>query len=174
MLDGASISAKWLNDEDSRCFDDRRSRLDWLASNTPSSSYWAFPGGLLAKSLFEEARYSFVYGQFLATTLLGLAYIELTLGALFYGSGRNDLKRVSISKLLEEAHVNGLISNNEFLDLDRVRSKRNAYAHFREPGHEESIEYQAVRENEQPYDIVERDAAAVMTLVLRMVEKNAI
>ena len=82
-----STGVNWLSDEDFRCFEDRLSRLEWLIDNSPAGEYWTFAGGLLAKSLFEETRYSFVYAQFLATILLGLACIERTLAALFYGAG---------------------------------------------------------------------------------------
>ena len=110
-----SIGAKWLSNEDARCFEDRLSRIEWLVDNSPAGENWTFPGGLLAKSLFEEARYCFVYAQtFLATILLGLAYIERTLAALSYEAGRNDLERAPLSVLLEEAHAEGLIGSSEF------------------------------------------------------------
>ena len=112
-----SEASKWLSDEDSKCFEDRLSRLKWLVDNSPSGQYCTFPGGLLAKSLFEETRYSFVYGQFLAATVLGLAYIERTLSALFYGAGRDDIERKSLAILLEEAHTNGLITYAELQNL---------------------------------------------------------
>ena len=76
-----STSATWLINEDSSSFEDRLSRLGWLTTHSPGGEYWTFPGGLHAKSVFEEARYCFVYAQFLATILLSLAYIELTLAA---------------------------------------------------------------------------------------------
>lgn len=167
-----STAAKWLNDEDARCFEDRLARLQWLADNSPEGAYWTFPGGLLAKSLFEEARYCFVYAQFLATILLGLAYIERTLAALFYGAGRNDLQRESLKVLLEEAYEEGLIEATEFRDLETIRKSRNIYAHFRRPGHEDSIEARAIREDEAPYNVIERDATAVIAAALRMVAKG--
>ena len=174
MTEEVSTVAKWLNDEDSRCFEDRISRLEWLSDNAPAAEYWTFPGGLLAKSLFEETRYCFVYGQFLATTVLGLAYIERTLAALFYGAGRDDLERAGISRLLKEAHAHGLIDDSEMQDLERIRKKRNVYAHFRRPGYEHSMEHRAILENELPYSIVEQDATAVMTAALHMIAKNAV
>ena len=174
MTDDISAATKWLSDEDARCFEDRLSRLEWLVDRSPVSEYWSFPGGILAKSLFEEARYSFVYAQFSATILLGLSYVERTLGALFYGAGRNDLQRASLSKLLKEAHTHGLINDIEYNDLERIRGIRNIYAHFRRPGHEDSIEYRANLEDEAPYNIIEKDAVAVMAAVLQLVAKNAI
>lgn len=167
-------SSKWLSKEDSVCFDDRLSRLSWLAEKSPPADNWLFPGGLMARSLFEEARYCFVYGQFLATTLLGLAYIERTLSALFYAAGRNDLKRANLSQLLNEAHTHGLIGCTEFGDLERIRRKRNSYAHFRKPGHKEGIEFRSVAEDETPYNIIERDATDVIVAVLDLVAKASI
>ena len=169
-----STGAKWLNDEDSRCFEDRLSRLEWLSDNSPAGKYWTFPGGLLAKSLFEEARYCFVYAQFLATILVGLAYIERTLAALFYEAGRNDLQRASLSVLLREAHAEGLIEGSEFQELEIIRNKRNTYAHFRKPGHKDNLEARAILGNEPPYDVVEQDATAVISAALHMVSKHTV
>ena len=169
-----STAAKWLNDEDSRCLEDRLSRLEWLIDNTPALEHWGFSGGLLAKNLFEEARYCFVYGQFSATILLSLAYIERTLAALFYGVGRGDLERVSLSKLLREAQTIGWIDHSEFQDLERIRVTRNLYSHFRRPGHKDSIEYRAILTDEAPYGIIEKDATAVIIAAFHMAAKGAI
>ena len=150
----------------------RKTRV--VGKKSPIAEYWTFPGGLMAKSLFEEARYCFAYGQFLAANLLGLAYIELTLSALFYESGRNDLKRAGLAKLLKEAHAVHLINAAELQDLGRIRKKRNSYAHFRRPGDKEGIETRAVVEDDAPYRIIERDATDVIAAALRMVDKNAV
>ena len=130
-------------------------------------------GGLLAKSLFEEARYCYIYAQFLAAVLLGLAYVERTLAALFYGAGRNDLERVPLSKLLKEAQSQGLISQEEFRDLNRVRENRNSYAHFRRPGNDDTVEFRAISEHEPPYNLNLQDATAVMATMFRIVPKNS-
>ena len=167
-------SSEWLNNEDSRCFDDRLSRLQWFADRLPEAEYWTFPGGLLAKSLFDEMRYCFVYAQFLAANLLGLAYIERTLAALFYGAGRNDLKRAGISRLLKEAQAYGLISNSEFQGLERIRKKRNAHAHFRRPGHGESGEARSILGDITDYEVIENDATAVVAAALHIVDKNSV
>lgn len=164
----------WLNEEDSRCYEDRLSRLEWLANNVPGGEYWISPGGLLAKSLFEEARYCFVYGQFLATILLGLAYIERTLAALLYSSGRNDLERASFSTLLSTACDEKLITSSEFQDLERIRQRRNAYAHFRKPLHKDSVEIRAFRENEMPYNVIEQDATVVIAAAFDIVAKTTV
>ena len=167
-----TMAHEWLTKEDSKCFGERLERLAWLAESTPEGAHWTFPGGFLAKSSFEEMRYSFVYGQFLTTILIGLAYIERTLSAVFYGSGRNDLKRATLSKLLDEAFDSNLISKEELKELNEIRKLRNSYAHFRQPGHSQGIEYRAINEEQAFYGIVERDAITVLTAALRLVDKR--
>ena len=166
-------SEEWLIREDSTGRKDRLARLDWLISNVPDANYMTFPGGLMSKYLFEEARYCFVYGQFLAVIVLGLSHIEHTLAALFYMAGRNDLERATISTLLREAKTEGWVTETEFDNLERARKVRNPITHFRRPLHDETVEYRAVAQNELPYTIIEEDAQHVMETVLRLLGKNA-
>jgi hypothetical protein len=85
-----------------------------------------FPAGIVLKYLFEEARYCFAYGQFLATIMLGMAFIEQCLAAKFYASGRNDLERVDASTLVEEAFQQRLISQPQYEVLHRIRHPQSA------------------------------------------------
>ena len=168
--------ANWLRDEDFKYYEDRLFRLKFLAERTPTEGYWSLDG-LAGKYLFEEARYCFVYGQFQATILLGIAFLEITLAASFYASGRNDLQRASFSELLDEALSVGLISMDEYQEMNRVRNERNTYGHYRKPSHEKRIESRAFKGeasegDELPYDIIEGDATAVMNLLLRIVGKS--
>ena len=163
---------EWLRHEDEACFDDRLLRLEWQASKVPTSQDWLFHGGLVTKNLFEEARYCFVYGQFLASVLLGLAYIEITLAALSYAAGSNTAARADFSELLKRALNNGALTIQEYEELELIRKKRNAYAHFRKPLDKESIEYRALHQDDMPYDVIEEDARAVMNVALHFVEKS--
>lgn len=109
--------------------------------------------------------------------MLGIAYLEIMLAAYFYASGRNDLQRAPLSKLLDEALSDGLISEDEYREMNQVRNERNAYGHYRSPLHEERIESRAFKGDasagdDLPYDIIERDATAVMRLLLRTVGKG--
>ncbi len=167
-----TMAGEWLTNEDVSCFEERLSRLTWLAESTPQGEYWTFPGGFLAKSSFEEMRYSFVYAQYLTTILVGLAYIERTLSAVFYGWGRNDLERANLSKLLNEAFNSNLIGKEELDELHEIRRLRNSYAHFRKPGHSEGVEYRALSEDQAFYDVVEQDAVTVLKASLRLVDRR--
>jgi hypothetical protein len=164
----------WLDKEDKACREGRRDRLDWVAGLMPVAEYLTFPGGWMAKHLFEEARYCFVYGQFLATIVLGMAYVERTLAALLYGAGRSDLERASISFLLREAVENGWLSQEEFKNLDHARTLRNPIAHFRRPLHEDTVESRSVTLKELPYSIIEEDARHVMVTAFRVLARQTV
>lgn len=167
-------SGDWLENEDSAGREDRIQRLAWVAELMPQAEYLGFPGGWLSKCHFEEMRYCFVYGQFIAVIFLGLAYIERTLAANFYASGRDDLERANISLLLREAVASGAITRDEFQRCDKAREMRNAFSHFRRPLHEDSVEYRATSQNDTPYAIIEDDARHIIETVFRIVARNAI
>lgn len=90
-----------------------------------------------------------------------------------YSMGRNDLERAPLSRLLKEAQSQGLISQEEFRDLNRVRENRNSYARFRRPGNDDTVEFRAISEHEPPYILIVQDATAAMEAVLRIVAKNS-
>lgn len=165
---------RWVDLEDFQCREGRIERLVWLASVLPAAEFLTFPGGWIAKQLYEEARYCFVYAQFLAATVLGVAFAEHTLAALFYASGRNDLERASASVLLREALDAGWLSPEEHDWLDHARKFRNPVTHFRRPLHASTIEHRSVTENELPYSILEEDARHVMRAAMRLLAKWAV
>jgi hypothetical protein len=168
-----ALARAWLDREDKIARHDRLERLQWLSRQMPPADLIAFPGGLVAKYLFEEARYSFTYGQFIGTVMLGLAYIERTLGALFYAGGRTDLQRASVARLFLEARNSGWLSEIEFAELEEIRTLRNPFAHFRRPLASGTIEVRAIEGNELPYSIIETDARNVLAAVLRILARNA-
>jgi len=170
-----NVEAKdWIINEDAKCRKVRIANLEWLINNTPNSKYWVFHGGIIAKYLFEEAKYCFVYSQFLATIILGFAFIEHTLAAMFFAFGRNDLERANVSKILKEARKTGWLSNGEYQNLIEVKKIRNPIIHFRKPLHKDTIEFKAVLENKHQYDIIEEDAKYVMKVMLKLIDKNTI
>jgi hypothetical protein len=172
-LSSDGFAETWLDHEDRACRDDRLDRLNWVASLAPKGNYWLFQGGT-ARSLFEEARYCFVYGQFLAAILLGTAFVEITIAAQFYASGRNDAKRAKFARLLEEALKTGWISDIEFAHFGRVRVLRNRIAHFREPLGEGTVELDALPRQSLPYELLEEDARIVMNVAIRLLQRDTL
>jgi len=174
MADHLQQAQQWLDREDLECRQGRIERLVWLASVLPSAEFLTFPGGWMAKHLYEEARYCFVYAQFLAAIVLGFAFVEHTLAAMFYASGRNDLERAPASSLLQEAVSIGWLTPEEHAWLERERESRNPVTHFRKPLHEDTVEYRSVTLNELPYSILEEDARHVMVAAMGLLAKGAV
>ncbi len=128
----------------------------------------------MSKLVFEEMRYCFVYGQFLATIVLGMAYLERILAAKFYAAGRDDLERASIANLLNEAYNASILNKDEVDELDRIRRTRNPITHFRRPLADDSVEYRSLLENDVPYEVLERDAEAVVRAAMKALGKDAV
>ena len=169
------VAREWIEHEDDVTRDDRVTRLEWLAANYPShDTGFMLHGGWLSHQLLEEARYCFAYGQFLATAILGVAFIERVFAAQFYAAGRDDLERAGALDLLSEALKNGWISQEEFQRFDRVRRLRNSIVHFRRPLASETLEHRAVQEDAHPDELVQGDAQEILSGVFRMLQKSAV
>jgi hypothetical protein len=145
---------EWLEREDRAGQGERLSRLAWLAAQYPRIGYQLFPGGVMSGYLFEEARYCFAYGQFLATVMLGLAFVEQSLAARSFMAGRDELERASLSKLLDVALAEGWISQDEHGEMQRARRNRNRVAHFRRPLHRDTLEKRSISRHELPYTLM--------------------
>ncbi len=168
------IPHEWLSREDEICFAERLERLRWLEKQMPPADYLKYHGGLMSKYLFDETRYSFVYGQYLAVIVLGVAFIEKMLAAEFYASGRNDLERAGISELLKEAGELAWLSADEYDAFERARQIRNPVTHFRRPLHREDIDRRMVEENQLAYTIIEQDARTIIAAVMHMIGRHAV
>lgn len=162
----------WLAREDMVAREGRVSRLKWMETHMPQCEYIAFQGGLMSKFLYEETRYCFTYGQYLATIVLGLAFIEHSIAGQFHASGRDDLERASVSRLFNEALDQGLINQTEFENLDHARKVRNPVTHFHGFEKDDIIEMRSLKDHDYPYAVLEADAYHVMETIFHLMGKN--
>jgi hypothetical protein len=165
------VAEHWLDNEDSSGREKRLDRLRWMAELMPDVDWLVFGSGPISKYLFEEAKYCFAYGQFLASIVLGLSFIEISLAGAFYGMGRNDLQRASAAELATEALKQGWITQADFEAIESARRFRNPVTHFRRPGHDERVEARAFYERALPDDIIESDARHVIETLFRLMVK---
>lgn len=124
--------------------------------------------------LLEEARYCFTCGQYLATAVLGVAFVERLLAAKFFAAGRDDLERAGGHSLLGEARRCGWITEAEYVQLDRIRQLRNPLVHFRRPLASGTVERRALRQAREPEHIVEEDARRILGAVFSVLAKQAV
>ena len=88
---------------------------------------------------------------------------------MFFASGRNDLERANVSKILKEARKIGWLSNEEYQNLIEAKKIRNPITHFRKPLDKDTIDLKAVLENKHQYDIIEEDAKYVLKVMLKLI-----
>ena len=175
MSSDRNIDAEtWLRAEDAGCLQHRAERLAWLLSVTPSAEIWLFSGGWLGQHLFEEARYSYVYGQFLASAILGFAFVERSLASIFYRSGRNDLQRATSEALLKEAHLAGWLTEADLAAFEKARHLRNPLVHFRKPLDPALPETRSFNEEREPYEVVETDARHILEAAFRLIDLTSV
>lgn len=152
----------WIDREDSTDRLNRVTRLQWLLDQISGNEFWLFHGGYLSFELFEQTRYCFVYGQYLATIILGLSFIEHTLAILFFASGRDDLERADISVLTQNAFMVGWIGQEEKKAIDQARKIRNDVTHYRNPSHKDSLVQQTKMDQEKIESFLEQKARLVI------------
>jgi hypothetical protein len=165
---------EWLEREDEADRPGRQQRLRWIVDHYPFAEGFVLSGGWLGKQLLEEAKYCFVYGQYVAVAMLGVAFVERVLAAQFYAAGRNDLERAGGQVLLQQALQHGWVTQRDFERFDRLRALRNPLVHFRRPLAEDTVEARAVLSDSYPDQVVEADAREVLVSVFRVLEKVAV
>ncbi|HYE59140.1 MAG TPA: hypothetical protein VD948_11570 [Rhodothermales bacterium] len=106
--------------------------------------------------------------------MLGFAFVERTLAAMFYGAGRTEMERATGESLIKEARVAGWLTDEEFVSLNKARRLRNPLMHFRAPLHEELPEVRSFKENREPHEVVESDAKHILESMFRLLAQNAV
>lgn len=170
----ATAAKEWVENDHEQSFNDRVHRVELIRAlyeeELGGYEHVGFSGGLKAQSLFEEARCSFVYGQFFAAIVLGVSFIETALGAELYASGVNNVP--SLVELIELERDSGWISEEEFEALNQARRVRNLVVHHDPPGSPRSFEARSLREGRNVFSIVEDDAVLVIRLMFRCLSRG--
>jgi len=159
---------EWLDNVDTEDREGRISRLSWVIGQMPDQEVVTFKGGIMTLYLFDEARVCYVYGLYLATITMGMAYIEQSIAAIFYAHGKQDIAKQSADILFTEALNEGLISQSDYENLKRIRSTRNPITHFKKPLSSNTLERKSVEQNQHPALLIEGDAKFVMESVFKL------
>ena len=162
---------EWLRREDASQREHSLARLRWVEAQMPEVDWVVFGCGPISRYLFEEARYCYVYGQFLASVTLGLAFIEMSLAGAFYAAGRTDLRRAGITELAREAFSRWWLRQTDYETLERVRLLLNSITHFRPPGEDERPEASAFPPPALDCEVTEADAHEIMQVAFHLFTK---
>ena len=156
---------------DERSREARARRMKFINDELPKGHLLLF-GGEYTMHALEEAKWCFVNGFYIATVLLSQVVLEYILGGIFQMAGRDDLKRASFVKILDEALNERFISEEEFKSLTKLRQVRNPYTHYRTVVDKESISMRRLNESKQSEEIFYNDAKMILQIVFRLLKRR--
>lgn len=160
---------EWLIMDHELNWNGRLERLKWLRYEVPEFEHGFFySGGPVALHHWQEAQYCFIQGQFVAVTMLCLAFIERTLTGRMYGMGFDEARKYSAYKTIEKAADIGMIDAGKKELFHSLRKLRNPIAHFREPNHDESVTMRAIDMGKHYDQVFEQDAKKAMKAMFEL------
>src|SRR5947208_14684884 len=112
-----------------RSLQDRLERLKFVREQHPAENDHLFFGGPIPAQAFQEMQFCYIHGAYISCTLAAQVVLEHLFAAFLEWNGRDDLDGAGFKALSEAALGEGLISQNEFDDFERLRRIRNPYTH---------------------------------------------
>jgi hypothetical protein len=147
---------------------DSRERYQWLIDHTPISDSVSFPGGKVSLALFKASRYCFVYGHFPASLVLGLSYIEKTIGGWFVRDRRPELEKAGLGTLIQKSLIVGLIDEESYDILNRARHKRNLIPPFYRPDESWTMRKEILPESAEHFTIGDDDVRQLLGVMMHI------
>ena len=172
--EGTNELTAWLEADDTNGRPMRLERLRDLLDMLPvPSDGLTFLGGETSAICFDEVRRCYLEGSYLAVVLLCLAYIERELAADLYAKGWNQAEKAPIAGVLSKAYEDGALSELGWRTYRELSHLRNSRAHFRTPGHPESMLARVVEANALPDEVLAKDASRAVRAMATMVERQS-
>jgi len=175
--EGIDLEA-WLQSEDEATRQYRVERLKLLVEEFDSDAdCMAFHGGVLSKRYFEEARWSWVNGQFIACTLICQCFVEVSLRSLLAARGQSVgctdqwLERAGMHDLTEKAQEVGLLMDDDVKALKRLRKNRTQYVHARPAFSKGHFMRRVLSTNQVPEEACEQDAREAVKLIFQIARR---
>ena len=132
-------------------------------------------GGYAAYHAWEEARSSFVHGNFVATILLCQGLVEHLLAAYLHAGllVDNIPERIQFADTLRRCRERGVISDQDSTDLRRMMDLRNPLSHFRHVDDGSNLDRRTINAGASAGELLRRDATFFIGLVVAILAKPA-
>jgi hypothetical protein len=130
-------------------------------------------GGAATFNAWNEARSSFIYGNYVGVILLCQALVENLLAAFLHASllGGDLPPMVSLRETLKRCRSGGLVTDEDCRDLERLMGLRNPLSHFRPVDDDQNIDRRALASDLRSDDLLQRDAWFAISLAVRVLAK---
>jgi hypothetical protein len=134
----------------------RAERIRWVAKVIPRNTWFGMP--MDTYYLFEEAKSCFIYGQFVATVVMSVSFIEHWFAANLHKRGFHKEASAGLAAMVACARKHHLVVEVILHRVDRLRLKRNPFAHLKGMDHEHSLGARSVTQRQHPDEVLEQDA----------------
>jgi len=158
-----------LKKTDNESFEDRLNRLKYLNNIFPGDLFFgADPETVF---IFNEAKMTFINGEFIATILLTHAFIERVLQSHYESIGLEKIAKRGFKAMLAHAKKNELLHPYLIDKFDLLRKKRNPLTHLKTFENEHTLSQRIlnrIKKGEQyihPILMLEEDAKEAMSLM---------
>lgn len=139
----------------------RAGRVRWLATVMPIDM--GFCMSLETYHVFEEAKASFVYGNFVASIVLAAAFVEHWIVANLDGLGYGREGSRGLSSAIKTARKANLVHQMLLDRVERLRLIRNPFVHLKAIDHEHNLDRRFLKQRVPPSELLEEDAKQALT-----------
>jgi hypothetical protein len=126
-----------LERDERRTLPVRAARVRWLSEVIPRNRMFGMP--LETGLVFEEAKTSFVYGNFVAVIILAASFVEHWFIASLGNRGYQKEASQGLAAAIKCARHNNLVDAIILDKVDRLRLIRNPFVHLKEFDHQHGI-----------------------------------
>lgn len=138
----------------------RVDRIEWMADHVVDAGSIFGPVDTLF--LLEEARVCFIDGHFIATVLIGCAFIDQVIDDELREKGLKNFKSD-----LGACRTDGLFDADLLDELEAIRKIRRGYAHRLTDGHANRLHNRVAESKAHPRRIMEEDGKRTISCMYR-------
>jgi hypothetical protein len=169
MNDGKLLA--WMRTADARSLPDRLERLKFVRAQHPAENDHLFFGGPIPAQAFQEMQFSYIHGAYISCTLAAQVVLEHLFAAFLEWNGRAGLNGAGFKALSEAALAEGLISQDEFDNFERLRGIRNPYTHSKPFMGESCFVRRSAESGLGPQELFKGDAERALMIVVRVLSR---
>jgi hypothetical protein len=123
--------------------------------------------------LFDEAKFTFVNGQFVATILLTQSMIEQWLDGVLKEKGIKTKKpNPGLKEILEKVESHKLLHPFIIEKVDRLRQIRNPFVHYRPMDDPDNLDLRSFNQNTNMNALLEKDAKEALALMYEIIQQR--
>lgn len=134
----------------------RAARIRWISERIPKNAGLAMP--IETFYVFEEAKSSFIYGNFVAAVVLAAAFVEHWFSSNLAARGYEKEASQGLAALIKIARAKNLVNSILLDKVDHLRAIRNPFVHLQLRGHQHTIGERSWRQKVLPESLLEADA----------------